>query len=171
MSTLSSFSCHFSTLSRLNSPLTKSRLLVEYNNGRCHSLALICCSITAPRNKTETRQASKLAIRKDTKRKTATHLAVEGPKGLRIGLYYCFSPRGISSQVHVILSILTIALNLTPTQVCRSLLKAHLCPHHLLNPLHGILLFSTIPVQAHALSPHPITNTSTFSFEDFPWCT
>jgi hypothetical protein len=46
------------------------------------------------RNKTETPEASILP--NGRKSRQPTRLAVEGPKGLRIGLYYCFSPRGIS---------------------------------------------------------------------------
>jgi len=46
------------------------------------------------RNKTETPQASILP--NGRKSRQPTRLAVEGPKGLRIGLYYCFLPRGIS---------------------------------------------------------------------------
>ena len=46
------------------------------------------------RNKTETPEASILP--NGHKSRQPTRLVVEGPKGLRIGLYYCFLPRGIS---------------------------------------------------------------------------
>jgi hypothetical protein len=121
------------------------------------------------RNKTETPEASILP--NGRKSRQPIRLVVEGPKGLRIGLYYCFlpkefqsasshpphipsasSPTSTSSQIFVQTCLLVFT---TPTPLLRR---------------HTFSSQRSIPVQAHALSLHPITNTSTFSFED-PWCT
>jgi hypothetical protein len=136
-----------------------------------------CTSSTASsRNETKTHQSSSRR-RKDTD--TCYCKKKRTPKGLEIGLYYCFfSPeRGFQSassrhlhSIHHPPSPSPCAFNLLPpTQTCRSFVESCLLVF-IINtfpaPFPTSILFSTTPVQAHALSLHSIINTSTFSFED-----
>ena len=106
------------------------------------------------RNKTETPEASILPNGRKSRQPIC--LVVEGPKGLRIDLYYCFSPRGISiSQFSSHSITFTIRLQPLLPQARRSLSRpVSLSAQHL--PRSSAETHSLLSNQSpfkHTLSP------------------
>lgn len=107
------------------------------------------------RNKTETPEASILPNGRKSRQPIC--LVVEGPKGLRIGLYYCFSPRGISISQFSSSHSITFTIRLQPLlpQARRSLSRpVSLSAQHL--PRSSAETHSLLSNQSpfkHTLSP------------------